>query len=590
MKKEEICLWLIKNYGDMKCRKTCSARPKNEIATARASDVDDTKTVYALEGKKGLPSDTFAKLVEIEYNGCYEGETALHLACKNGMLSVVEALLDMGVEADPVVTGDALIWNKSGKYPPLYSGDTPLQFAATQPKNLNIVRLLLKHGANHLHQDPYGNNVLHVMAFYGHYNDIYKHIQNMKKKGFARLSSVRNKEGFTPIQLGVYYRRANMLDALKQPFGRGNILGLKNFGPLILVIIKIITSGLARWLAIYGVLAFGYSIAFYAQMKTFDYDAQIREGKIQPEVERDWNNVLGGFFWTVRFLWGMYDVENMRNHSEQINNSFILITLFVNVFISLLVDIWNKVSKNYNSEWLLQMAKMIIDTDHSLDENDRKAVERNFGFSIQGDLHESGSPMPASFSPISTIASISNSVGESQSEKLSAATETPPDPTTPRKSRKSTHIQIEDPLPAYNEPASRVKRHHPDLKIDTTARATNKVDPVMSPTGETVFFPGTSRRHHFQYLDFTGLTKKNEMKTKTVELVVGRTPSDEDETGNKEGVPTGKQQGTEEEKQDVTIALTDKYWSFSEVKSDLTKLLFPRQSDFWGDEFNVRNA
>ncbi|KAJ3234105.1 Transient receptor putative cation channel sub V member 5 [Chytriomyces hyalinus] len=683
------------------------------------------------------------------YGTRFYGETALHLACRNGMLKVAEELLTQNAIVNAEAMGDEFIIPLG--YTQLYSGCTPLQFAVTQTKNLELVQLLVRNGANLYYKDPYGNNVLHIMAYYGRFNEIYKFLQECNHRDLMNqrrnaiiLSSDRNNVGLTPAQFGIKLGHAVMLDAMKetlwtlgeeivqyqvaidnicpvlnkrsglsspsvleivvdlwshnmirhpilkslvqvkwnlygrkyflakfiwsvitlslftlsitidkkgynnqeilavntqfyliacacafslygifeivrsywrlyrrstfpphlkgQPFmlvyreyaefvwygindsisenflqlcfcvcvivtfgfrlsniliddydisylpsveGFGALLGfvhianygrgLKNLGPLILVIVQIIFKGLARWLAIYGVLAFGYSIAFYAQMKNFDYDGQISAGKMSYDVDRDWNNVPGAFFWTVRFLWGLFDVDNMRNHAEKIKNpgfmlflfishEFILVTLFVNVFIALLVDIWNNVSQNYESQWLLQMAKMIIDTDHSLTQTDRQMVMTFFGYHQNPVTLKKNKRQktrfrihPAGMKPSSLLSVCSSFGGASlhPAEELRGSI---------------TSLASVDEL-AFRK---------------LTARKHGEEEPTVDP------------RRFFMFLDYTYENGETETRKLVGGIIKG-----------------------EDVVEDVEIILGDNYWSLAGLVRDLGRLAFPKPENFW---------
>ncbi|KAI8618210.1 hypothetical protein BC830DRAFT_1110011 [Chytriomyces sp. MP71] len=589
LKKEAISLWLIEHCGSYRVQ---IKQPDGGIDHVQLLDVPYGEGL----NESGQPFGTR-----------FMGENALHLACKNGMYTVAKALLDRGAKVNAVTTGEEYISLTLESYTHIYSGCTPLHFAATQPRNLELVKLLVERGANLYFKDPYGNNVLHVMAHYGHFNDIYRfilqvnHADIVNKRTTTRLQSDYNNDEMGPAQFGIHLGHTTMIEALKEPLwtlgdefaqyqvaidhicpvlnkknknaisvlegivdrwddkmiahpifrsivrvkwdlyarryfltkfiwsfitvllftisvcidrtgynftnmslplnisfyflaaafafaifgifdvirsyvrlfrnsdlpphlrnrsifsryfqdflvfftltindcfdetllqigfcacvitifgirtanymnpaidivlipsleGAGSLLGfvhllyyargLRSLGPLILVVVHVITRGLTRWIVMYFTLEVGYAVAFYAQMKNFDYDALIAAGKLDATVDRDWSNISGAIFWTVRFLFSILDLDNMRQHSEDIKNNgfmlflflthqFFVITLLLNVFIAMLVDIWNSVSSHYESQWLLQMAKIVTNTDHSLTNIDRKMVETYFGF------------------------------------------------------------------------------------------------------------------------------------------------------------------------------------------------------------------
>src|ERR1700733_9191056 len=67
-----------------------------------------------------------------------------------------------------------------------------------------------------------GNSVLHVMAYYGLYNDTFQYIVKRNKadmehdKSKPHLMIQENHDGYTPSQLGLHFGHFSMIDSLKE--------------------------------------------------------------------------------------------------------------------------------------------------------------------------------------------------------------------------------------------------------------------------------------------------------------------------------------------------------------------------------------
>ncbi|KAI9348512.1 hypothetical protein BDR26DRAFT_1004360 [Obelidium mucronatum] len=188
------------------------------------------------------------------YAARFLGETALHQACKNGLTDLVAMLVEKRVNMDAQATGfEFETYKIDWKYPNLYSGSTPLHFVGTQANSLEIVQLLVEKGnANIYITDAYGNNVLHVMAYYGMYNETFKYLEKRNQSGSRQ----------TPAQLGIHYGHAALVESLKEPLWTfGNeicqyqvplddicpIIHSKKVGPNSNSFKPILTDIVARW-------------------------------------------------------------------------------------------------------------------------------------------------------------------------------------------------------------------------------------------------------------------------------------------------------------------------------------------------------
>ncbi|KAJ3131706.1 Transient receptor putative cation channel sub V member 6 [Physocladia obscura] len=214
-KQPEIAEYLIENYSE---KKLPVMFYDAGIKRVRLIDISYGCGLY-----EGLTSDGTA-LEWKPYNTRYEGETALHMACKNGMSGVVDLLLEKEACANVIVSGEEFVKPNDWKYPNMYCGNTPLHFAVTQNDSFEIVKALVEKGhANIYSVDLYGNNVFHIMAYYGLKNKTTDYICSknkadlVSKKHSTGLLGALNKEGMTPAQLGIHFGNVNIIEMLKEP-------------------------------------------------------------------------------------------------------------------------------------------------------------------------------------------------------------------------------------------------------------------------------------------------------------------------------------------------------------------------------------
>ncbi|KAJ1539773.1 Transient receptor putative cation channel sub V member 5 [Cladochytrium tenue] len=157
--------------------------------------------------------DQFPQLInDIYMKHRYFGETSLHIACVRGNLELVKYLVEHGAVVNgPLVSGTEFLKDEDRGC--LYYGQTPLQFAAVNGK-LDIVKYLVENcGADMTTVDLYGNNVLHVLAYYGVRNlEMYRYFAGKDPS----LAHARNKDNFTPFQVGISRGHANVIETIKE--------------------------------------------------------------------------------------------------------------------------------------------------------------------------------------------------------------------------------------------------------------------------------------------------------------------------------------------------------------------------------------
>uniref|UniRef100_A0A8C0IQW5 Ion transport domain-containing protein n=1 Tax=Chelonoidis abingdonii TaxID=106734 RepID=A0A8C0IQW5_CHEAB len=161
----------------------------------------------------------------------YAGETALHIAVVNKNFKLVKAMLEKGADVNnPRATGYAF---RPSSHNLIYFGEHILSFAACVGSE-EIVRLLIKHGANIRAQDTLGNTVLHLLVLQPNkifacqmYNFILSCDKNKRELG--ALDLIPNNEGLTPFKLAGVEGNTVMFQHLMQ--NRKHIQW--TFGPLV---------------------------------------------------------------------------------------------------------------------------------------------------------------------------------------------------------------------------------------------------------------------------------------------------------------------------------------------------------------------
>ncbi|CAB0038621.1 unnamed protein product [Trichogramma brassicae] len=128
-----------------------------------------------------------------EYDGC----THFHAACMSGNRRVVEKFLAHG--QNPNV---------------LWCLDTPLHLAAKHKSEQNVVRLLLKHGANPNQPDAEGSTPLHVFAKIGYGVYLMLIFRHSRAEHRPVQVDARDRRGRAPLHLALGYNKKNVVDAL----------------------------------------------------------------------------------------------------------------------------------------------------------------------------------------------------------------------------------------------------------------------------------------------------------------------------------------------------------------------------------------
>ncbi|XP_073168829.1 transient receptor potential cation channel subfamily V member 6-like isoform X3 [Lepidochelys kempii] len=161
----------------------------------------------------------------------YAGETALHIAVVNKNFKLVKAMLEKGADVNnPQATGYVF---RLSSHNLIYFGEHILSFAACVGSE-EIVRLLIKHGANIRAQDSLGNTVLHILVLQPNkifacqmYNFLLSYDKSERELG--ALDLIPNNKGLTPFKLAGVEGNTVMFQHLMQ--NRKHIQW--TFGPLV---------------------------------------------------------------------------------------------------------------------------------------------------------------------------------------------------------------------------------------------------------------------------------------------------------------------------------------------------------------------
>ncbi|KAM4034338.1 transient receptor potential cation channel subfamily V member 6-like [Anomaloglossus baeobatrachus] len=131
----------------------------------------------------------------------YQGQTALHIAAVNQNMNLVAALIRRGADvSSPRATGSFFALRDQNLF---YFGEHILSFAACVG-DMEIVKILLAHGANLQAKDCWGNTVLHILVLQpnqGHSCQMFDFL--LSKDGEKTLIDIPNARGLTPLKLAV---------------------------------------------------------------------------------------------------------------------------------------------------------------------------------------------------------------------------------------------------------------------------------------------------------------------------------------------------------------------------------------------------
>ncbi|XP_077114258.1 transient receptor potential cation channel subfamily V member 6-like [Ranitomeya variabilis] len=144
----------------------------------------------------------------------YRGQTALHIAAVNQNMNLIMALIRRGADvSSPRATGSFFALGNKNLF---YFGEHILTFAACVG-NIEIVKMLLDHGANLQVKDSWGNTVLHILVLQpnqSHSCQMFDFF--MSQDSGKTLIDIPNARGLTPLRLAIVEGNVTMFQHLIQ--------------------------------------------------------------------------------------------------------------------------------------------------------------------------------------------------------------------------------------------------------------------------------------------------------------------------------------------------------------------------------------
>ncbi|XP_044153291.1 transient receptor potential cation channel subfamily V member 6-like [Bufo gargarizans] len=144
----------------------------------------------------------------------YKGQTALHIATVNQNGNLVVELIRRGADvSSPRATGKFFALSKKNLF---YFGEHILTFAACV-MDIEIVKILLDHGADLHATDFWGNSVLHILVLQPNKSlscQMFDYL--LSQDGGKTLIHSQNRRGLTPLQLAAFEGNVVMFQHLIQ--------------------------------------------------------------------------------------------------------------------------------------------------------------------------------------------------------------------------------------------------------------------------------------------------------------------------------------------------------------------------------------
>ncbi|XP_073409113.1 transient receptor potential cation channel subfamily V member 6-like [Dendrobates tinctorius] len=169
----------------------------------------------------------------------YRGQTALHIAAVNQNMNLVASLIRRGADvSSPRATGSFFALSDKNLF---YFGEHILTFAACVG-NIEIVKMLLHHGANCQVKDSWGNTVLHILVLQPNQSRSCQMFDFFISQDSGKtLIDIPNARGLTPLRLAVCEGNVTMFQHLIQKKRKLQ----RTFGPVTTVMYDI--SELDSW-------------------------------------------------------------------------------------------------------------------------------------------------------------------------------------------------------------------------------------------------------------------------------------------------------------------------------------------------------
>ncbi|XP_018413136.1 PREDICTED: transient receptor potential cation channel subfamily V member 3-like [Nanorana parkeri] len=201
--------YLLKKLTAKDTGKTCLMKA---LLNINSNTPEITRILISFSENNGF-WDRFINAEYTEEN--YKGQTALHIAIERRQLEIVKYLIAKGANTNACAKG--VFFNPVDKNDGFYFGETPLALAActNQPE---IVDLLMSNSHTNVSmQDTFGNTVLHALVNASEDSkshntfiiNLYDKI--IRKCNNKSLEGIRNKKGFSPMQLAAKTGKLEML-------------------------------------------------------------------------------------------------------------------------------------------------------------------------------------------------------------------------------------------------------------------------------------------------------------------------------------------------------------------------------------------
>ena len=179
----------------------------------------------AWDGDEGIVDVLLAAGAKVNANATDTGETALMNAVTRGHIAIIQKLLKAGADVSPknkfqfnaftsaVAAGKAdiaaMLLDAGAKIEDGAAGLTPLQFAASAG-NVDMIRFLVKRGANVNHGVKSGEQTALLSAIYGAHPEAVQALVDLKADVNAKT-----KDGDTPLKVAMKGDQDDMVKILK---------------------------------------------------------------------------------------------------------------------------------------------------------------------------------------------------------------------------------------------------------------------------------------------------------------------------------------------------------------------------------------
>jgi len=146
------------------------------------------------------------------------------------------------------------------------------------------------------------------------------------------------------------------------------LLGFELTGPFVIMIWKMITTDVARFLSIYMILLGGYGVAFYALQEPPKWGQDELKGLFHDRIYTLFMSLLGGTDF-VAFNEGIQHGYAPLASFLLLTNVIVVNILLLNLLIAMMGDTFGDVKENSTEEWHLAYAQIIQSIESELPEH-----------------------------------------------------------------------------------------------------------------------------------------------------------------------------------------------------------------------------